>query len=309
MKVIRDISDLSEISGSVVTDGMFDGMHLGHQGILRKVVAEAKSSSLPSVVLTYWPHPRHILPNGGERLKILSSLEEKAALAEEIGVDFMVVLNFTHLFSQLSHQEFVEQILVNGLKTRKLIIGYDHRFGHGRLGDLTYLNQVGPQFGFSVLEIGQQEVEEIAVSSTKIRYALGHQKIETAATFLGRFYNLKGKVVHGDKRGRQIGFPTANLELLELSKLVPADGVYATWADVGKNRYPAMTNIGFRPTVDGKKHCIETHILDFDKDIYDQILNLEFVQLLRMEKRFSGLDELKSQLEQDRLDTRNVLLD
>lgn len=308
MRIIRDISDLSEISGSVVTDGMFDGMHLGHQGILKKVVADAKSSGFPSVILTYWPHPRHVLPNGGERLKILSSLEEKAELAEEIGIDYLVVLNFTQLFSQLSHQEFVEQILVRGLKTRKLIIGYDHRFGHGRHGDLAYLNQVGPQFGFSVVEIGQQEVEEIAVSSTKIRYALAHQKIETAATFLGRHYNLMGKVVHGEKRGRQIGFPTANLELVEPSKLVPADGVYATWAYLGKKKFASMTNIGFRPTVDGKKHSIETHLLDFDKDIYNQNLNLEFVQLLRMEKRFNGLEELKSQLEQDRLNTRNVLL-
>lgn len=306
MKVVRDLADMNEIPGSVVTDGMFDGMHLGHQGIIHRLVSEAKAQNLPSVVVTYWPHPRHVLPlSGTERLKLLTTLEEKTELAENLGVDYMVILQFTPLFSQLSHEDFVNQILVGGLKTKQLIIGYDHRFGNKRIGDVQYLQQAGKQSGFTVMEIGQQEVEEIAVSSTKIRYALQHHKIETAATFLGRNYSLTGKVIHGDKRGRQIGFPTANLAV-DFNKMLPADGVYATLAWRKGKSYPSMTNIGYRPTVDGKKHSIETHILDFEQDIYDETLKIEFVSLLRMEKRFSGMEALRAQLEQDRLDTRNT---
>lgn len=306
MKVVRDLAELNDIYGSVVTDGMFDGMHLGHQGIIHKLVAEARAKQLPAILLTYWPHPRHVLPqSGNERLKLLTSIEEKTELAEGLGIDYMVILQFTPLFSQLSHEDFVRQILVNGLKTKQLIIGYDHRFGNKRGGDVQYLRHAGQQNGFSVMEIGQQEVEEIAVSSTKIRYALQHHKIETAATFLGRNYSLTGKVIHGDKRGRQIGFPTANLEV-DFNKMLPADGVYATLTWRKGKSYPSMTNIGFRPTVDGKKHCIETHILDFDQDIYGETLKIEFVSLLRMEKRFNGVEALRAQLEQDRLDTRNL---
>lgn len=306
MKVVRDLAELHDIYGSVVTDGMFDGMHLGHQGIIQKLVAEARAKQLPAILLTYWPHPRHVLPqSGNERLKLLTSIEEKTELAEGLGIDYMVILQFTPLFSQLSHEDFVQQILVNGLKTKQLIIGYDHRFGNKRGGDVQYLRQAGAQAGFSVMEIGQQEVEEIAVSSTKIRYALQHHKIETAATFLGRNYSLTGKVIHGDKRGRQIGFPTANLGV-DFNKMLPADGVYATITWRKGKSYTSMTNIGFRPTVDGKKHCIETHILDFDQDIYGENLKIEFVSLLRMEKRFTGVEALRAQLEQDRLDTRNL---
>lgn len=307
MKIIRDLADLADISGSVVTDGMFDGMHLGHQGIINMLVAEAKSLGLPSVILTYWPHPRHVLPQSGEKLKLLTTPEEKAELAENLGVDYMVILPFSQLFSQLSHEDFVQQILVQGLKTRRLIIGYDHRFGHNRKGDVSYLKSAGSQNHFSVIEIGQQVVEEIAVSSTKIRYALQHHKIETASTFLGRNYSLRGKVVKGAQRGRIIEFPTANLEVSDLNKMKPADGVYATWAWIDGKKYPSMTNIGFRPTVDGKHHTIETHLLNFNKEIYGKELMLEFVQLLRMEKRFKDLNELKIQLEQDRLETRRLL--
>lgn len=307
MKIIRDLAELSDISGSVVTDGMFDGMHAGHISILKRVVDEAKKANLPSIILTYWPHPRHILPHKGQPLRLLSTLEEKAEQAEMLGIDYVVVLNFTTLFSQISHEQFVKDILVDGLKTRKLIIGYDHRFGKNRMGDIGYLKEVGPTFGFTISEIGQQEVEEIAISSTKIRYALQHHKIETAATFLGRNYSITGTVVDGDKRGRNIGFPTANLSLIEPSKLIPADGVYATWAWLGKKRYASMTNIGFRPTVDGKKHTVETHILNFDQDIYGKNLTIEFVELLRMEQRFNNVDELKNQLEKDRLATKAIL--
>lgn len=307
MKLIHDLTQMPALVGAVVTDGMFDGVHLGHQQILQQVVGEAKKLGLPSVLLTYWPHPRHVLGLQADKLQILTTLEEKAELVERQGIDYMLVLAFTHSFSTQSHVLFVQEVLVEGLHTKKLIVGYDHRFGQNRLGDFTYLLSAGEQYGFDLQEISQQEVEQIAISSTKIRYALQHQLIETANQFLGRLYSIEGKVIEGDKRGRTIGYPTANLILEDGNKLVPGDGVYATWATVDSRRYKAMTNIGFRPTVDGKSHKIETHLLDFDGDLYGEKLKLEFVAPIRMEQKFAGLDELKSQLAIDEQTARAIL--
>ena len=300
MKLIHDISMMPSLEGTVVTDGMFDGMHLGHQRILQQVVNESKRLNLPSVLLTYWPHPRHVVGDQKEKLKILTTLEEKAALVEAQGIDYMLVVAFTKQFSQLSHSDFVTHILAEALNTRKIIIGYDHRYGQNRLGDIFQLRQAGRSFGFEVNEIDQQEVEEIAVSSTKIRYALQHHLVEFAAQFLGRAYSLEAVVVQGDQRGRTIGFPTANLRLSEPLKLVPADGVYATWAWVNGQKYPSMTNIGYRPTVDGKKHSIETHLIDFEGDLYGEVLTIAFVKPIRMEQKFAGIEDLKKQLVQDK---------
>lgn len=300
MKLIHNLNQMPSLAGAVVTDGMFDGVHLGHQQILQQVVREAKKLKLPSVLLTYWPHPRHVLAHQGDKLKILTTLEEKAELVEKQGIDYMVVLAFTKAFSGQSHVSFVKEVLVDGLHTRKLIVGYDHRFGLDRLGDFTYLQTAGKEYGFDLQEISRQEIEQIAISSTKIRYALQHQLIETANQFLGRLYSLAGKVEEGDKRGRAIGYPTANLALADTHKLVPADGVYATWATVGSQRYKSMSNIGFRPTVDGKTHKIETHLLDFEGDLYGKELKLEFVTPIRQEQKFNGLEELKRQLGLDR---------
>lgn len=298
---------MPKLSGSVVTDGMFDGVHLGHQKILRKVANEAASLQLPSVLLTYWPHPRHILLPGTEKLKILTSLEEKAVLVAEQGIDYMLVLEFDSEFSRISHETFVRQILVEGLQTRKIIVGYDHRFGLNRLGNVDYLKESGLRFDFEVTEIGKQEIEDIAISSTKIRYSLQHHLIEEAAQFLGREYSLTGTVVKGDQRGRQIGYPTANLEISEPHKLIPADGVYATKVMVEGRTFGSMTNIGYRPTVDGLHHKIETHLFDFEEDLYGKELVLAFFGPIRNEIRFSGLEELKSRLALDELASRKIL--
>jgi riboflavin kinase/FMN adenylyltransferase len=307
MKLVYDLSQMPALRGTVVTDGMFDGMHLGHQRILKQVVEEAKLLGLPSVLVTYWPHPRHILSDKSDKLKLLTTLEEKAELVEKQGIDYMLVVSFTKLFSQLSHQEFVSRILAETLNTRRIIIGYDHRFGQNRMGDIVYLRQAAAIYGFDIQEIGKQEVEEIAISSTKIRQALQAHQVGFAAQLLGRNYALHGRVIMGDQRGRTIGFPTANLELDEPDKLIPADGVYASKTYVNGKAYSSMTNIGFRPTVDGKEHSIETHLLDFDENLYGQNLKIEFVKSIRMEQKFTDLDALKNQLAQDEMATRQIL--
>ena len=307
MKLIRDLRDLPSLTGSVVTDGMFDGVHLGHQKILRQLVSQAKELGLPSVVLTYWPHPRQVLERKENQVSLLCSLEEKAELLEAQGVDFMVVIPFSIDFSQMSHGRFVQEILVESLHTCHLIVGYDHRFGQNRAGNIHYLRMAGKEAGFEITEIGKQEIEDIAISSTKIRHALKHYLVDSARQFLGRPYSIRGTVVEGDKRGRTIGFPTANLVCDEILKLIPADGVYATRFRVDGRWYDSMTNIGFRPTVDGKQHKIETHLLDFEGDLYGSIADIAFFTPLRQEITFSSFDELRAQLVKDRDETRQLL--
>ena len=299
MEVIYELGQMPALTGSVVTDGMFDGVHLGHHQILQKVVQESRKLGIPSVLLTYWPHPRHILSPNQEKLQILTSLNEKIELISSQGIEYLLVLGFTSKFSEMTHEEFVKDILVEKLHTKKLIIGYDHRFGKDRLGDIEYLKTAGELYGFRIQQIGKQEVEQIAVSATKIRYALKNHLVESVSHFLGRPYSLLGKVVEGDKRGRTIGFPTANLDPDDPNKLIPADGVYATRVWIENVPYSSMTNIGVRPTVDGKSHKIETHIIDFEGDLYGQIIKLEFISPIREEMKFSGLLELKEQLGYD----------
>lgn len=306
MEVFHSLEQLPDFHGTVVTDGMFDGMHIGHQQILTKVVEEAKRYGLTSVLLTYWPHPRHVLTPDREKLKLLTTLEEKEEMAAGLGIDYLVVLEFNKEFSEKSHEWFLSEVLVNAFKTRRLIIGYDHRFGRDRIGDFAYLTSMGKQYGFDLLEISPQEIDEIAISSTKIRYALQHKLMEAATQFLGRPYIVTGIVGQGDQRGRTIGFPTANLQIDE-NKLLPADGVYATFALVDGDKYMAMTNVGFRPTVDGLVHKVEAHLLEFEGDLYGKRIQLQFISPIRDEQKFPSFDHLKSQLELDRTLTRRLL--
>jgi riboflavin kinase/FMN adenylyltransferase len=299
MKRIEGIENFPELPGSIVTDGMFDGVHLGHQQIIQKLVQESKKYKVPSVLVTYWPHPRHVLSPKQEKLQLLTSLSEKADLMENLGLDFMLVLPFSVSFSKISHTAFVEDILVKKLHAQKLIVGYDHHFGKDRLGNMEYLRAAGLEFGFDVQQIGKQEVEDIGISSTKIRYALKNHLVETASHFLGRPYSLVGQVVHGDQKGRTIGFPTANIQPDYSEKLIPADGVYATRIWMERVPFSAMTNIGFRPTVNGKTRRIETHLIDFEGDLYGKTLKLEFIAPIREEIKFASLEDLKTQLQFD----------
>jgi riboflavin kinase / FMN adenylyltransferase len=308
MIVHHGIDSLTPLPYAVVTSGTFDGVHLGHQKILQRLNEVARSHpDGQSVVMTYWPHPRTVVSNDSQNLRLLSTLEEKIDLLEQAGVDHLVVIPFTRSFSQLTSEEFIQQILINALGTRKLVIGYDHRFGRDREGGFDYIQAHQAEYGFEVEEIPRQDLEAVAISSSKIRTALSEGNIAAATRFLGRDYSLTGTVVKGRQLGRTIGFPTANLQVDDAVKLIPANGVYAVAVEQGGQTYGGMLNIGFRPTVAGDHQTIETYIFDFDKDIYGEHMTLRFRAFLRPEQKFNGLPALMEQLQQDEKRAREVL--
>ncbi|CCH02152.1 riboflavin biosynthesis protein RibF [Fibrella aestuarina BUZ 2] len=308
MLVHRGIDSLSPLPYAVVTSGTFDGVHLGHQKILQRLNEVARSHpDGQSVVMTFWPHPRTVVSNDSQDLRLLSSLEEKITLLEHAGVDHLIVIPFTRSFSQLTSEEFIRQILIDRIGTRKLVIGYDHRFGRDREGGFDYIQAHQAEFGFEVEEIPRQDIEAVGISSSKIRTALNEGNVTAATRFLGRPYSLTGTIVKGRQLGRTIGFPTANLQVDDPVKLIPANGVYAVDVEQGGRTYGGMLNIGFRPTVAGEHQTIETYIFDFDKDIYGEHMTLQFRAFLRPEQKFNGLPALVEQLQQDEQQARALL--
>jgi riboflavin kinase / FMN adenylyltransferase len=308
MIVHRGIDRLQPLPYAVVTSGTFDGVHLGHQKILHRLNEIARTHpDGQSVVMTFWPHPRTVVSNDSQNLRLLSTLDEKIALLEAAGVDQLVVIPFTRSFSQLSSEEFIRQILMEQLGTRKLVIGYDHRFGRDREGGFDYIRAHQAAFGFEVEEIPRQDIEAVGISSSKIRVALNEGNVPTATRFLGRPYSLTGTVVKGRQLGRTIGYPTANLQVDDPVKLIPANGVYAVEVEQGGRTWGGMLNIGYRPTVAGENQTIETYIFDFDKDIYGEHMTLRFRAFLRPEQKFSGLPALVEQLQQDEQAVRAAL--
>lgn len=308
MLVHRGIDSLSPLPYAVVTSGTFDGVHLGHQKILQRLNEVARSHpDGQSVVMTFWPHPRTVVSNDSQDLRLLSSLEEKITLLEQAGVDHLIVIPFTRSFSQLTSEEFIRQILIERIGTRKLVIGYDHRFGRDREGGFDYIQAHQTEFGFEVEEIPRQDIEAVGISSSKIRSALNEGNVTAATRFLGRPYSLTGTIVKGRQLGRTIGFPTANLQVDDPVKLIPANGVYAVDVEQGGQTYGGMLNIGFRPTVAGDHQTIETYIFDFDKDIYGEHMTLRFRAFLRPEQKFNGLPALVEQLQQDEQQARALL--
>ncbi|MEK0442617.1 MAG: hypothetical protein RL403_1595 [Bacteroidota bacterium] len=300
MKIYQQLTDFHPPHFSVVTSGTFDGVHLGHQKILRRLQELANRKQGETVLLTYWPHPRLILQPEDKSLRLLTSLSEKVKLLEGMGVDHLIILPFTKELSQMSSEEFIRDILVDKIQTKTLVIGYDHKFGKNREGSFEYLQSHSHLFGFAIEEISRQDVDDLGVSSTKIRTALAQGDISIANKYLGRPYDLSGQVVKGQQIGRSIGFPTANIQIADNYKLLPRDGAYAVYADVNSIRYKAILNIGDRPTVDGEKKTIEAHLIDFEGDLYGQELRIYFQEFLREEKRFESLDALKNQLAVDR---------
>ncbi|MCC2547092.1 bifunctional riboflavin kinase/FAD synthetase [Hymenobacter sp. BT175] len=306
MQVVQDPAQFPHLSQAVVTSGTFDGVHLGHQKILRRLLEVARQTGGPSVVITYWPHPRLVLgpplthPELLE-LRLLSTLEERTARLAEFGVDYLLVVPFTKEFSEMTSEQYIQQLLLDTVGTKKLVIGYDHRFGKNREGGFDYLTRHADRYGLEVEEIPREDVDALAVSSTRIRRALESGDILTANRHLGYSYPLTGTVVRGRQLGRTIGYPTANMECAEPLKLVPARGVYAVMATTAAGtHHPAMLNIGVRPTVGGDlQQTVEAHLLDFDGDLYDQPLTVQFVARLRDEQKFEGLDALKTQLAKD----------
>ncbi|GAA3946460.1 bifunctional riboflavin kinase/FAD synthetase [Hymenobacter algoricola] len=314
MQVVRDPAQFPVLGKATVTTGSFDGVHLGHQRILGRLREVARQHGGPTVVITYWPHPRLVLgpplthPEWLE-LRLLNTLDERIEKLAGFGVDYLLILPFTRAFAALTSEEYIQQILLDTVGTKQLVIGYDHRFGKNREGGFDYLSRHAGRYGLSVEEIPREDVDAVGVSSTRIRQALLAGDVTTANRYLGYHYPLTGRVVKGQQLGRTIGYPTANLALAEPLKLVPARGIYAVWARTAAGtRHPAMLSIGVRPTIgEGLAQTIEVNLLDFSADLYDQLLTLEFVTWLRAEEKYDGLPALTAQLARDEQATRLAL--
>lgn len=307
MKIHLGTEKIKNIKNAVVTSGTFDGAHLGHQKILKRLKQVADEIDGETVLITYWPHPRLVLRPWDHSLQLLSTFPEKANLLEYYGVDHLVKIPFTQEFAQMSPEEYIRVILHERINTKRLIIGYDHRFGKDRSGGLEELIEFAPKYGFEVEEISRQDIEEIGISSTKTRRALEAGDMQTANSFLGRPYSLSGIVTHGKKNGRKLGFPTANVKIKENYKLIPADGVYAVKVCNKYKKLDGMLNIGHRPTVGGEHKTIEVHIFDFEDDIYDSEISLEFIERVREERKFESIEQLKSQLMLDQKTVQSIL--
>ena len=307
MRIHQGIEEFSPVQNAVVTSGTFDGVHLGHKVILKKLIQLAKNRQGESVVLTFWPHPRFVLYPNDTSLKLLSTFQEKASYLSDLGIDHLIKIEFTKEFSQLSSEQFIHNILIDKIGTKLLVIGYDHRFGKNREGSFQYLASNSHDYGFEIEEIPRQDIENIAVSSTKIRNALESGEIKTANEFLGNNYCLTGKVIKGSQIGRDLGFPTANIVVEESYKLIPADGSYAVKIEYHGQGHNGMLNIGFRPTVNGHTRTIETHIFNFNQNLYGQVLTIGFVEKIRGEKKFENLEALSKQLVQDREKAMKIL--
>lgn len=309
MKVHRELENLPKFRNAVLTIGSFDGVHRGHQKIIERVRALAREADGESIVVTFHPHPRQVVYPKDDSLRLLSTVDEKVALLQRYGVDHVVIVPFTVAFSQQSADEYIEKFLVEHFHPKYIVVGYDHRFGLNRQGDINYLRWHGEKFGYEVFEIEQQEVEDIAVSSTKIRNALDAGQVGTAWQLMGHYYTLIGEVAHGQKIGSSLGFPTANIEISQTEKLIPPDGIYAVWVAHKGQRYGGMLYIGSRPTL--KKYnnrTIEVNIFEFDQNIYGDELKLELVEFIRHDSQFTDLEGLKKQLVMDRKQAQALLL-
>lgn len=306
MKEHRPASAFQNDRGTVVTIGTFDGVHIGHMAILNRLVQAARKNDLDSVLLTFFPHPRMVLQKEAE-LKLLNTLSEKKALIEKAEIDHLVIHPFTKQFSRLTAVEYVRDILVNKLKAKKIIIGYDHRFGRNRTANIDDLKEFGITYGFDVEEISAQELDEVAVSSTKIRNALNNGDVETANNYLGYPYMISGTVVKGKAIGRTLQYPTANLQPSESYKLIPKNGVYVTQAEIRGTLQHGITSIGTNPTVGGSAQTIETYFLDLDANLYEQPLQLEFLTHIRNELTFKNKEELKEAIATDENFARHFL--
>lgn len=300
MKIYHHLDEFNPIENAVVTIGTFDGVHQGHRKIINRIVELAKDTGGESVILTFFPHPRMILHPEDQNLKLITTINEKAALLENLGVDHLIITPFSRDFSNQSAEEYIRDVLVKRIGTRKIVIGYDHRFGKDRQGGLADLQRVGPQYGFDVLEIPEQDINDMAVSSTRVREALLTGDIRLANTLLGYPFSLTGKVIKGDQIGRQLGYPTANLQVEETYKLIPSDGIYAVKVIVDRAEHKGMAYIGHRPTVNGVTRNIEVNIFDFDQDIYGRDLKMDFYEFVRGDEKFTTLDALKIRLAEDK---------
>lgn len=310
MKIYTNLDDINLIKKPVLTIGTYDGVHLGHQKIINYLNLKAKQIGGESVVFTFHPHPRMVLHPEDHNLELIQTIEERTKKLEKAGVDHLIIFPFSKEFSRLTAVEFIRDILVNQIGIHTLVVGYDHQFGRNREGTMQHLEELAPIYNFEIEEISAFMKDEVKISSTKIRNSLQIGDIEEALKYLGSPFELTGKVIKGDQIGNTISYPTANIHLLENYKLIPSNGVYAVKVRVDDSEYSGMLNVGHRPTIsDQGEKRIEVNIFDFSKDIYGQTVTLKFVKLIRSEKTFTNLDELKIQLKKDENKCRVILGD
>lgn len=308
MKIYRNINEFQTLNKAVVTIGAFDGVHIGHKKILNRLTELSSLVNGESVLITFWPHPRFVLKKDAEPIGLLNTLEEKIHLLDTYHIDHLLILNFNEEFAKLTADDFIEKILIKAIGTRFLVLGYDHRFGNNREGSIDYLNLHKDRFGIESVEIPKQEIESLTISSTLIRKALLNGDSTVANKNLGYPYLLRGFVIEGNKLGRTIGFPTANIFIEDQDKLIPKNGVYAVYVYIEGERYKGMLNIGVRPTINNdKRRTIEVHIFDFNEDIYGKTVRLELLTFMREEAKFEGLDALILQLKKDEVTCRVLL--
>lgn len=306
MKVFNSINNFASKTKTIITIGTFDGVHIGHQSILKKLIHQAEKLNLESVVLTFFPHPRMVLQQDSE-IKLLNTIDEKTSLLQDLGIDNLIIHPFDLDFSRLSAEEFVKDVLVDQLNIQKIIIGHDHRFGRNRTATITDLIAFGEEYNFEVEQISAQEIDEIAISSTKIRKALEEGNVVLANSYLGQEYFITGTVIEGKKIGRTINFPTANIQISENYKLIPEIGAYIVAAEIDSKIVYGMMNIGHNPTVSNDSLSIEAHFFNFEGDIYSKSLKIKFLDRIRDEKKFNSIEELKIQLELDKEYSLNYL--
>ena len=302
----KDLKDYNLNSPSIITIGTFDGVHIGHKKIIDQLTSISSEQQLTSILLSFFPHPKMVLQNDSE-LKLINTITEKEELLNNLGLDYLVIKEFTKDFSRLSALEFVRDILVNKLNAKHIIIGYDHHFGRNRTANIEQLKEFGLLYDFKVTEILAQDINDISISSTKIRQALIKGEIQLANKFLGYDFFFNGNVVHGNSIGKTISFPTANIEVDEPYKLVPKNGVYIVKTIINKKLIFGMMNIGVNPTFDGTKQSIEIHFLNFNKNIYNKNLTIYMISRIRDEKKFNSVEDLKKQLELDKVSTLSYI--
>jgi len=299
LKLFHSINDFRSTKKTILTLGTFDGVHIGHKKILERITQNTENGKYESLVLTFFPHPRMVLQEKSE-IKLLNTISEKIKLLEQTGIENLIIHPFDETFSRLTAEEFVHSILVDQFHIQKIIIGHDHRFGRNRTANIDDLIAFGKEYGFEVEQISAQEIQDVSVSSTKIRKALNEGNMNLANDYLGYNFFLTGEVVKGKQLGRTIGFPTANIQIKEDYKLIPKNGVYVVKAIINQKEVFGMMNIGFNPTVNGQKQTIEVHLFDFDADIYGEKIEVYLLHYLREEQKFGSVDLLKEQLNLDK---------
>ena len=308
MKVYHDIKDFRKIPNAIVTIGTFDGVHLGHQAVFKQMVDKARQIGGETVVITFFPHPRIVISPNDNRLRLITSQEDKIEHLRRSNIDNLIIINFTKEFSHTSSEDFIKDYVVRYIQPAILVIGYDHHFGSNRSGDFDTLSKLGMEFHFAVEKINEQDIEDITISSTKIRSALQQGDIKLANKLLGYSFSTSGIVTHGDSIGRTLGFPTANISIKPEYQLIEKTGVYATIAKVDGKDYPSMTYIGRRPTIsNGLPTSTETYIMDFDGDLYGKEIRVTFVDRVRDEMTFDNLERLKSQIQEDKANIIRIL--